>query len=208
MTALLTAVSLGAVACSTTDPVTVDAEALAGVALSAGSDAGTSDASLDYDSSFAWDVDANIRFEHWSLALGVQQSSATVALGNTGVALAPGDIDTRTLAFVLQWHPMGLAKLDPYIGVGAAFLFASDTDLRFAEDASRTARLHFEQAAALVAEAGVRFALSSRFGILLDGKYCRGEIPAAISIQDIPGGALPNVPVRVVMLTGGVSYRF
>ena len=198
------------VACTTTDPLHYELEGLGGVAVSAGHSSGSvsPEATLDFPSDAAYGGDVNFRFEKWSLIAGIQWSTANAEVHDTSVPLRPGEIKVRELELIFQWHPLGLAAIDPYVGIGTAGVYPTDAELEFADGSGQTASLHFEPTLALAGEVGARFCVSPHFGLLVDAKYFHGDFLGAIPIQDIPGGALPDAAFDFLIASGGISYRF
>jgi outer membrane protein W len=206
--------ALASVACSTTDTLRTELEGLGGIAVSAGSSSGSAaespEATLDFPSDVAYGGDVNFRFGYgkWSFLFGVQFATADVEVHGTSEPLQSGEIKALPLEWIFQWHPLGLAPIDPYVGVGTAIVFPTDTELELADGSGRTASLHFEPTLALAADLGARFGFGPHFGLLVDAKYFHGKFVGAIPIQDIPGGALPDASFDFLIASGGVSYRF
>jgi len=185
-----------------------DVELLGGIAANVGGDSSHGSA-VDLGSAATWGVDANFRFHRsWSLVFGFQIAYPSVHVDETPVPLASADIRMGMLEWVFQWHPWGGADIDPYVGVGTALVFTSDATLVFADGSGSTARLHMEPALAIVGELGVRFAVSKKIGILVDAKYASCRLPGAIPITDVPGGNLPDVDMKGILSTAGLSIRF
>ena len=202
--------AFASVACTTTDPLHYDLEGLGGIAVSGNPSPGpvSPEATLHFPSDAAYGGDVNFRFEKWSLVFGVQFATADAEVHGTSVPLQPGQIKARPLEFIFQWHPLGLVTIDPYVGVGTAIVFPTDTELEYADGSGQTATLHFEGTLAFAGDLGARLGFGPHFGLLVDAKYFHGKFLGAIPIQDLPGGALPDAAFDFLIASGGISYRF
>ncbi|HYM61435.1 MAG TPA: OmpW family outer membrane protein [Thermoanaerobaculia bacterium] len=129
------------------------------------------------------------------------KSDATLKVGGLK-ALALGRLKETVITGTLQWHPAAAGKLDPYVGVGGAWvksdsLKSSDLDL------AGIGTVKVGDKGSWVAGAGVNVAITPRLALAFDAKY----IPLKPKSSGV-GGASLELKLNPLIWAAGVRYRF
>lgn len=104
----------------------------------------------------------------------------------------------------LQYHPPGLGKFDPYVGVGLNYtIFLAHTD-------AALQKVKIENAFGTAFEAGMHYELTPKWTLNFDAKYIL--LSNRISAQyPTPAGPLPavaKVQINPLIFGLGVGYKF
>jgi outer membrane protein W len=193
-------------------PLPVDVEGFVGFAASPGVDSFLAP-QLDYRTIATYGVGVNLRWTT-QFSTDISVSSAKPGLRILDASIfggfqAPGTVRTTPLALIVQWHFLGVHAIDPYVGVGAAWVFASDASLYpFVLDGTNVSGVDVEDRIAFVADAGVRFKLFGPVGFLIDARY----MPVKLDATVLHGNGDPPLELNLradQFLVGlGFSVRF
>jgi outer membrane protein W len=135
------------------------------------------------------------------LAADATKSDATLKVGGVK-ALALGRLKETVITGTVQWHPAGAGKLDPYAGVGGAWVKSDSlrsTDL----DLAGIGAVKVGNKVSWVANAGVNLAITRRIALAFDAKY----IPLKPKSSGAGGDSL-ELKLNPLILAAGVRYRF
>jgi outer membrane protein W len=199
-------------ALASAQPVAVDAEGFVGFAASPGTDSFL-DPQLDYRAMATYGAGVNLRWTtQFSTDLSVSSAKPQLRILDASIFggfQAPGTVRTTPLTLVVQWHFLGLHAIDPYVGVGAAWVFASNASLySFVLDGTNVSGVDVQDQIAFVADAGVRFKLFGPVGFLIDARYMPFKFDATI----LHGNGDPPLELKLradQFLVGlGFSVRF
>ncbi|HVR43292.1 MAG TPA: OmpW family outer membrane protein [Thermoanaerobaculia bacterium] len=162
-------------------------------------------------SEIAWDAETGFGFSanfHMGRALSVEL--AAYAVGADAALVAPGGpqfdlgaLDLTPVTATLQWHFARGARIDPYVGVGGAWILAEDlssADL----DALGIGDVEVDDEFTWLINAGLDFSVTSSLGIVLDGKYFPFE-PATRAAGDPID---TDLAVDPLLLSVGLRWRF
>ena len=121
-------------------------------------------------------------------------------------AIIQGDLGSAQLfplTAILQWHPLEGTGIQPYIGVGAAYIL-----LRDIEGTSATPDVTFEDPMGLVLNAGLRVPLSKRWSFTGDARYIPVESSGSVRFGEGSDAARADIHVRPLVIGLGVAYHF
>jgi outer membrane protein len=104
------------------------------------------------------------------------------------------------VALTAHYHFTGLGRLQPYVGIGPAFMYVFDTD------DGLMSRLKFDHAIGVAFQAGVDYMISDHWGVFFDVKkiILRSEATGNIGLAPIRA----DVKLDPLVLHTGVTYRF
>jgi outer membrane protein W len=193
-------------------PAKIDVEGFYGFASTTGVD-GSHSPLLDYRSIANYGGGVNLRWmPQFSTSLTVSTANPSLRLGNSSEFadfLTFGTVRTTPLALVAQWHFLGLRAIDPYVGVGAAWVFASNASLYpYVVGATNVAGVDFDDKIAFVADTGVRFNVFGPVGFLFDARYMPLDLDATVRFKDGAQSAEVSVKSNQFLVGFGVSVRF
>jgi outer membrane protein W len=133
------------------------------------------------------------------LAASATKNDATLTIGGVQ-ALALGRLQQTVVTGTLQWHFAGRARLDPYLGVGAAYVKTKDlhsNDLDLADIGA----VKIDNKTVALANAGINLGLTRSIALALDVKY----LPLKPDAAGITGA---SVPLQLNPLIYGLGLRF
>ena len=209
----LAVVCLGAGTALRGEPVRIDVEGFYGVPESATSAISAVDPHLDFRSVAYYGGGVNLR---WSSAFSTVVSAASM---NPGVRLtgfaAAGDFPfvgtarTTPLSLIVQWHPLGESRIDPYVGAGASWVLASDAELLpVVIEATPIVAVALDDRVAFVAEAGARLNVFGALGVLVDVRYMPLTLDATVHLSTAEFGIPIEVEADPFLFGFGLSLRF
>lgn len=114
-----------------------------------------------------------------------------------------GSVDLTPIALTLQFHVARDSVIDPYLGVGAAWVLADDlesTDL----DLLEIGTIDVDDEITYVLNAGLGVRLTRGLGLYLDGKYIPFE-PATRAVGDAED---VNLEITPMVFSAGLRLRF
>lgn len=135
------------------------------------------------------------------LAADATKNDARLTIGGLQ-ALALGRLKQSVITGTLQWHFASRSTLDPYLGVGAAYVKTDDlrsNDLNLAEIGA----VKIDNKTAAVANAGVNLAVTRMIAVAFDAKY----IPLKPKAAGITGDSLP-LKLNPIIYALGLRFRF
>ncbi len=195
-------------------PLQIDVEGFYGISQSATSVSGILDPNLDYRSAAYYGGGVNLR---WTALLSTLVSAASVKPGLrlTGLPEAEdfpfvGTVRTTPLSLIVQVHPLGLGEIDPYVGVGVAWILTSNADLfSFIPEETRIGAVVIEDGAAFVAEAGARFSLFGPVGFLVDVRFMPPRFDGSVELTTATPFGIPiEIEADPFLFGFGLSFRF
>ena len=135
------------------------------------------------------------------LSADATRNDAMLTIGGLQ-ALDLGRLKQTVITGTLQWHCAGRSRLDPYLGLGAAYVKTNDlrsNDLNLADIGA----VKIDNKAAAVANAGINLAVTSRIALALDVKY----IPLKPSAAGITGDSL-TLELNPIIYALGLRFHF
>jgi outer membrane protein W len=129
-----------------------------------------------------------------------RQSGAITANGDTLVSA--GSLEAFPIVLEAKFHPLGNGTVDPYVGVGGAWVSFHDlTDTGL--DAAGIGPVTVKSKAGFAASVGARFALSPKAAFVFDAKYL------AVKPKSRAGSG-PETELRwnPLLVSVGFGYRF
>ncbi len=129
-----------------------------------------------------------------------RQSGAITANGSTLVSA--GWLEAKAGVLEAKLHPLGAGTFDPYVGVGGAYVEFNDLSDQ-ALDAAGIGTVTVKGTAGFVGSAGIRIALGSSAGFVVDGKYL------AVKPQS-QGASGPPTDLKwdPLLVSAGFGFRF
>jgi outer membrane protein W len=132
-------------------------------------------------------------------AFGATKNDARLTIGGVQ-ALALGSLKQSVVTGTLQWHFARGGAIDPYLGVGAAYVKTDDfrsNDLNLADIGT----VKIDNKTAALANAGINLRLMRGMALALDAKY----IPLEPNASGLTGSA---VQLRLSPVIYGLGLRF
>ncbi len=114
-----------------------------------------------------------------------------------------GALDLVPISVVASFHPLKESIVDPWIGVGGAYVIGRDLmsdDL----DTAGIGDVELKSKAALVANIGVAVKFSSKVAIVVDGRY----IPLEMDSTPVNGGVTQKLELNPLLLSAGLRVSF
>jgi outer membrane protein W len=129
-----------------------------------------------------------------------RQSGAITANGSTLVSA--GSLEAKTGILEAKLHPLGAGTFDPYVGVGGAYAEFNDlTDQ--ALGAAGIGTVTVKGTAGFAGSAGIRIALGSSAGFVVDAKYL------AVKPQSQGASGPPtDLKWNPLLVSAGFGFRF
>lgn len=158
----------------------------------------------DFDSGDGFGVAVNW---FWTDRLSTELSASALRT-RAGLALDGervvdlGSMDLTPISLTLQFHLAPRSALDPYLGVGAAWVLADDLESQDLRELGLD-RIEIDDELTYVLNAGVGVRLTRSFGLYLDGKYFALE-PATRA----PGEEEVDLEINPLVVSAGVRLRF
>jgi outer membrane protein W len=163
---------------------------------------------INFNGKLGYGIGANIFFgEAVSLSLDASEVKPDARFGFPGSTLNQGSIKMIPLTGVVQWHFIPKGFIDPYIGGGAAYVIFDN--LRNFSDAGRVGvnQINFKDDVGFVANAGLGFNFSPRFGITGDVKYVPVKSSATAVFATGPNQS-QKIKINPVMASAGLTLHF
>jgi outer membrane protein W len=141
--------------------------------------------------------------EHFSTDLMADATKNDAALTIGGIrALDLGSLKQTVFAGVLQWHFSRRSRLDPYIGLGAAYV--TTDDLRSSDlDLAGIGTITVDNKVSGVANAGVSLGLTRAIALAFDARYIPLKPKAAGTT-----GAAQSLELNPFLYALGLRFRF
>ncbi|MCA1732332.1 MAG: outer membrane beta-barrel protein [Acidobacteria bacterium] len=114
-----------------------------------------------------------------------------------------GSIDLTPISLTLQYHFARDSVIDPYLGVGAAWVLVEDLE---SADLDRLygAALEADDEFTYVLNAGLGIRLTQSFGLYLDGKY----MPLEIATRAAGDTYDTDLQIDPMIVSAGIRLRF
>ena len=128
---------------------------------------------IDFESASGFGVSANwFLTPHLSTELGVLalKSDGTIDVEEFAEEIDLGSLDLIPVTLIAQFHFARDSRIDPYVGVGAAYVMADDLDSDDL-DLLQVGSVEVDDEFTYVINAGLGLQVTSGFGIVIDGKY-------------------------------------
>ena len=195
------------------EPVQIDLEGFYGVPVSGTSEGSAVDPHLDYHLVSYYGGGINLR---WAAQFSTLVSASSVEPGvrltgrpEAGDFPYVGTVRTTPLAAILQWHPLGPGRIDPYVGAGAAWVLVSNADLLpVISEVTNIVAVLFDDRVAFVAEAGARLNVLGGLGVLVDVRYMPLSFDATVQLSTAEFGVPIEVEANPFLFGFGLSFRF
>jgi outer membrane protein len=122
-------------------------------------------------------------------------------------AFSGGSLEMIPITATLQFHLAPDSRIDPYIGVGAAYVLFDQLDEREDLDDVDIESIDFDDDVGLVVNAGLSFDITPNFAIYLDGKYVPVSSAATARFASGPGTET-EIDINPLMLSAGLGFQF
>jgi outer membrane protein len=122
-------------------------------------------------------------------------------------AFSGGSLEMIPITATLQFHLAPDSRIDPYIGVGAAYVLFDELDERGDLDDVDIESIDFDDDVGLVVNAGVSFDITPSLAIYLDGKYVPVSSAATARFASGPGTE-SEIDINPLMLSAGLGFQF
>jgi outer membrane protein W len=166
---------------------------------------------LNFNSDRGWGGGINVFWGNrisTEFAVAVVSPEATLTPGNTAIPpFIVGDLEMIPITVTLQWHFAPGARINPYIGAGAAYVLFDQVDRVGDITGIGVRQIDFDDDVGFLANAGVTFNLGRNFGINLDAKYVPVRTSATAVFVTGPGQAF-DFDVNPLMLSAGIRLGF
>lgn len=158
---------------------------------------------LDSGSGFGLSVNVFLT-EHVSAELAAFELRSDAELVFAGLEpLSMGRLTMRPVTLGAQYHFVGRARFDPYIGAGAAWVPESSLESADLDDLG-IGRLEVDDAFTYYANAGIAFQFTRGFGLALDARYVGYE---PTSLSETTGGE-EDLELSPLFVSAGLRFRF
>ena len=164
---------------------------------------------INFDGTLGYGIAANIFFgERISTEFAIMRVENDVQFRQRAVANANADTQAELMPItgVLQFHFIPNGAIDPYVGVGAAYVLIDDVDAPDELNNIDFESIDFDDDVGLAVNAGLGIRLTNNFGLTLDAKYVPLESSAravsTVGEQDV------TFDMNPVILSAGLSLRF
>jgi outer membrane protein W len=135
------------------------------------------------------------------LAASATKNDATLTIGGVQ-ALTFGRLQQTVVTGTLQWHFAGATRVDPYLGVGAAYV--KTKDLRSNDlDLADIGTVKIDNKTAALANAGINLGLTRIIALAIDVRY----IPLKPGAAGLTGATLP-LKLNPLIYALGLRFRF
>jgi len=180
-----------------------------GVWLSSVSMEADFDTDIDLGANLGFDEDLGygVSFNHYwtdliSTDFGIQKMSADLSVSGTGVPdTTVGELDVTAFTGTVQFHFLRDRRVNPYVGVGAAYMLA-DFDAADLEPDDEAVEL--EDEVTFLVNAGVNVRVTERISLMGDVKYIPWEVGDENEVSDDD----EQLDVSPLVLSAGVRFRF
>ncbi len=172
---------------------------------------GIDDARVEFDSAQGFGVAVNVFFSNRvsaEFAASVVESDVAFRSDNPLFPfLTGGELEMIPITATLQFHFNPTGRIDPYVGVGAAYvLFDRVNDLGDVGGID-VDEIDFDDDVGLVVNAGLTFDITPNFAIYLDGKYVPVSTSATARFATGPGTAT-EIDINPLILSAGIGFQF
>lgn len=170
------------------------------------------DVELEFEDATGFGISANWfwtdRFstELMAIALDSDAQINISAPGEPGVALSLGSLDVTPIMLTAQFHLSPDGAIDPYIGVGAAYVLLGDLQ---PDPLVEAPPVELEDEVTFLVNAGLQFSITPNFGIILDARY----MPLQAEPEDDEEGdeeleEEEEVDLDPIIVSLGLRWRF
>lgn len=172
---------------------------------------GIDDARVEFDSEQGFGVAVNVFFSNRisaEFAASVVEPEVVFRSDNPIFpVLTGGQLEMIPITATLQFHFNPEGRIDPYIGVGAAYvLFDQVNDFGDVGDIDVDA-IDFDDDVGLVVNAGLTFDITPSFAVYLDGKYVPVSSSATATFASGPGTAT-EIDINPLIVSAGLGFQF
>ena len=171
----------------------------------------SSNANQPFDISFSGKLGwgAGVRFGLGSLAVAVDavEASPTANYGFPGATLNDTNLKMIPITGVLQWHPIGHAYIDPYVGAGVAYVIFQDINNVNDFGHVGVSQINFKNDAGFVVNGGIGLNFSPHVGLTGDVKYVPVSSSATAVFVSGPNQS-QKIKINPVIASVGLTFHF
>ena len=167
------------------------------------------DVSLEFEGGIGFGASANwfwgdhFSTELFGMAMSVESELEFGFPGQDPTEAELGSFDMTAIMFTGQWHFAPDSRIDPYLGIGAAYVLIDDLAVE-PDSPFEVATVEIDDEFTFLANAGVGIAFTPGFGMNLDVRYIPLE-PASQALGDPDEVVLELNPLIVSL---GLRWRF
>ena len=114
-----------------------------------------------------------------------------------------GSADLTPITATMQFHVARDSRIDPYVGVGAAWVLADDLESQDL-DLLEIGAVEIDDEFTYLLNAGLGVRLTNTFGLYLDGKY----IPLEPSTRAAGDSEDVDIEINPMIFSAGLKFRF
>jgi outer membrane protein len=174
-------------------------------------DDGIDDVNVNFDSEQGFGLAVNVFWSNRiSTEFAVSVVEPDVAFESTNPlipAFTGGSLEMIPITATLQYHFAPNARIDPYIGAGAAYVLFDQLDGNDDLDDLDVDQIDFDDDVGFVVNAGVSFDITPNFAIYLDGKYVPVSSAATATFATGPG-TQADVDINPLIISAGLGFQF
>lgn len=172
---------------------------------------GLDDARVEFDSAQGFGVAVNVFFSNRisaEFAASVVEPDVAFRSDNPIFPfLTGGELEMIPITATLQFHFNPEGRIDPYVGVGAAYVLFDRVDNFGDVGGIDVDAIDFDDDVGLVVNAGLTFDITPNFAIYLDGKYVPVSTSATASFATGPGTST-EIDINPLILSAGIGFQF
>lgn len=166
------------------------------------------DVDVNFDGTLGYGVAANIFFgDRLSTEFAIVRVNSEVGFRRRAAGpVANTEAEIMPITAVLQFHLLPNARIDPYIGAGAAYVLIDDVDAPDELGNIDFESLDFDDDVGLALNAGVGIRLTNNLGLTLDAKYV--PLESSATAVRTTGDEEVRFDMNPVIFSAGLSLRF
>lgn len=172
---------------------------------------GVDDARVEFDSAQGFGIAVNVFFSNRisaEFAASVVEPDVVFRSDNPLFPLLTGgELEMIPITATLQYHFNPEGRIDPYVGLGAAYVLFDRVDGFRDVGGIDLDAIDFDDDVGLVVNAGLTFDITPSFAIYLDGKYVPVSTSATASFATGPGTSV-DIDINPLILSAGVGFQF
>ncbi len=166
------------------------------------------DVDVNFDGTLGYGVGANIFFgNRLSTEFAIVRVNSDVGFRRRAAGpVASTEAEIMPITAVLQFHLLPNARIDPYIGAGAAYVLIDDVDAPDELGNIDFESLDFDDDVGLALNAGVGIRLTNNLGLTIDAKYV--PLESSATAVRTTGDEEVRFDMNPVIFSAGLSLRF
>jgi outer membrane protein W len=162
---------------------------------------------VELDAQMGYGLAANIFFgNRLSTEFAIYRVENELVFRRRAVGAEGDDVEMMPITGVLQFHFAPNGFIDPYVGVGAAYVLFDDVDAPDELSNLDFESIDFDDDVGLALNAGLGIRITNNFGITLDGKYV--PLESSATARRTTGAQDTTFDMNPIILSAGVSIRF